>query len=279
MHHDLHGKVAVVTGSARGIGRGIARRLAQEGCKLVLNDIAEEALALTAAELRGQGAQVLALVADVGSRPQVEQMIAQAEAWQGGVDVLVNNAGWSVPVAHLLEMTEAHWDDVMRTNLKSMFLCTQAAARAMVQAGRAGSIICLSSFGATRAHRAMAAYDASKGGVEAFTRAAALDLAPFGVRVNAIGPGAIHTEFFDHEGLQGQQQRARPVPLGRVGQVQDVASGAAFLASSDAAYITGQVLYIDGGMHAQLRPPEMDRPLPDSLEELRRADPVILHDK
>lgn len=278
MHHDLHGKVAMITGSAKGIGRGIARRFAQEGCQLVLNDIAEDALETAAAELRGQGAQVLTLVADVGNRQQVEQMFAQAQAWRGGVDVLVNNAGWSVPVSHLLEMTETHWDDVMRTNLKSMFLCTQAAARAMVDTGRAGSIVCLSSFGAARAHRAMAAYDASKGGVEAFTRAAALDLAPFGVRVNAIGPGAIHTEFFDHEGVQGQRQRARPVPLGRVGQVQDVAGGAAFLASSDAAYITGQVLYIDGGMHAQLRPPEMDRPLPDSLHALRPADPT-LHDQ
>jgi NAD(P)-dependent dehydrogenase (short-subunit alcohol dehydrogenase family) len=278
MHHDLHGKVAMITGSAKGIGRGIARRFAQEGCRLVLNDIAEDALEAAAAELREQGAQVLTLVADVGNRQQVEQMFAQAQAWRGGVDVLVNNAGWSVPVSHLLEMTEAHWDDVIRTNLKSMFLCTQAAARAMVDTGRAGSIVCLSSFGAARAHRAMAAYDASKGGVEAFTRAAALDLAPFGVRVNAIGPGAIHTEFFDHEGVQGQRQRARPVPLGRVGQVQDVAGGAAFLASSDAAYITGQVLYIDGGMHAQLRPPEMDRPLPDSLHALRPADPT-LHDQ
>jgi len=279
MYHDLHGKVAMVTGSAQGIGRGIAQRLAGEGCKLVLNDIAEDALALTAGELREQGAQVLSIVADVGSRAQVAAMFAQAEAWQGGVDVLVNNAGWSVPVSHLLEMTESHWDDVLRTNLKSMFLCTQIAARSMVEAGRDGSIVCLSSFGATRAHRAMAAYDASKGGVEGFTRAAALDLAPFGVRVNAIGPGAIHTEFFEHEGVKGQKQRARPVPLGRVGQVQDIASGAAFLASSEASYITGQVLYIDGGMHAQLRPPEMDRPLPDSLGRFRRADHAHLQDQ
>ena len=110
------------------------------------------------------------------------------------------------------------------------------------------------------------------GRFEAFTRAAALDLAPFGVRVNAIGPGAIHTEFFDHEGSEGRRVRARPVPLRRVGQVQDIASGAAFLASDESSYVTGQVLYIDGGMHAQLRPPEMDRPLPASL--LQRVRPL-----
>jgi 3-oxoacyl-[acyl-carrier protein] reductase len=276
MHDDLHGKVALVTGGARGIGRGIAHRLAREGCRLVLNDIAADALAITAEELRSQGAQVLALVGDVGNGAEVARMFAEAHAWQGCVDVLVNNAGWSVPVSHLLEMSETHWDDVLRTNLKSMFLCTQAAARAMVEIGRPGSVVCLSSFGATRAHRAMAAYDASKGGVEAFTRAAALDLAPFGIRVNAIGPGAIHTEFFDDAGAEGQRQRARPVPLERVGQVQDIAASAAFLASDDASYITGQVLYVDGGMHAQLRPPELDRPLPDSLARFRRADGFAL---
>ncbi len=272
MYGDLRGKVAVVTGSARGIGRGIALRLAREGCKLVINDIDEPALSAVAAEVRALGTEALPVHADVGSRHEVEDMFARVVSRHGGIDVLVNNAGWSVPVSHLLEMTEQHWDDVLRTNLKSMFLCTQAAARRMVEAGCRGSIVCLSSFGAPRAHRAMAAYDASKGGVEAFTRAAAVDLAPFGVRVNAIGPGAIHTEFFDAEGDEGRRERARPVPLGRVGDVHDIANGTAFLASSQASYITGQVLYIDGGMLAQLRPGEMDRALPPAVAGLKRAD-------
>jgi 3-oxoacyl-[acyl-carrier protein] reductase len=269
MYEDLQGKVAIVTGSGRGIGRGIALRLAHEGCRLVLNDIDEQSLAEVAAEVKALGAQVVPVRADVGRRGEVEDMFARTLTAYGAGDVLVNNAGWSVPVSHLLEMTEQHWDEVLRINLKSMFLCTQSAARCMVEMARSGSIVCLSSFGAPRAHRAMAAYDASKGGVEAFTRAAAVDLAPFGIRVNAIGPGAIHTEFFEPDGAQARMERARPVPLGRVGDVHDVANGTAFLASSQASYVTGQVLYIDGGMLAQLRPADMDRPLPQSLAGLR----------
>ncbi|MGN6765978.1 MAG: SDR family NAD(P)-dependent oxidoreductase [Rhizobiaceae bacterium] len=270
MFSDLPGKVAIVTGAARGIGRGIAMRLAREGCKLILNDIEEAALRSTAEETKALGGEVVTYVADVGRRDPVEAMFASAIEWQGRIDILVNNAGWSVPVSHLLEMSDTHWDDVLRTNLKSVFLCTQIAARSMIRTG-GGSIVCLSSFGATRAHRAMAAYDASKGGVEAFIRAASLDLAPFDIRVNAVGPGAIHTEFFDPDGSEGKKSRARPVPLGRVGEVQDVASGVAFLSSCESSYITGQVLYIDGGMHAQLRPPEMDRPLPGAIGEWRRS--------
>jgi len=266
MAAEMKGKVAIVTGSGRGIGRGIARRLAREGARVVVNGLPDDPLSEVVDELRAMGADAVAVVADVGIRASVENLMQTAVTSFGGIDILVNNAGWSVPISHLLDMTEDHWDTVLRTNLKSMFLCTQWAARHMIDTGRAGAVVCISSFGASRAHRSMAAYDASKGGVEAFTRAAALDLAPFGLRVNAVGPGAIHTEFFDPEGEAGQRRRAHVVPLGRVGFPSDIAGAVAFLASADAAYITGQTLYVDGGMQAQLRPPESDIPLPEHLK-------------
>jgi 3-oxoacyl-[acyl-carrier protein] reductase len=135
----------------------------------------------------------------------------------------------------------------------------------MVEQRRPGSIISISSFAAARAHRQMAAYDATKGGMEAFTRAIAIDLAPFGIRANVVGPGAIHTEEYEPEGEEGKHRRGQTVPLGRVGYPADIAGAVAFLASDDASYITGQVVYVDGGMLAQLRSPQVDTPLPPSV--------------
>jgi len=135
----------------------------------------------------------------------------------------------------------------------------------MAGRGQGGAVVSISSWGATRAHRAMAAYDASKAGVEAFTRAAALDLAPFGIRVNAVAPGIIHTDGSSARSQEARAARARPVPLGRLGRPEDVASAVAFLASDEAAYVTGQVLGVDGGVAAQGRPPFADNPLPEAL--------------
>jgi 3-oxoacyl-[acyl-carrier protein] reductase len=187
------------------------------------------------------------------------------EAW-GRVDILVNNAAWASPRAHILEMDEEHWDTVIRTNLKSVYLHCHRAANIMVDQGIRGSIVNISSFAAARAHRYMAAYDATKGGMEAMTRTMALDLAPFGIRLNVVGPGAIHTEEYEPEGEEARRQRGQTVPLGRVGYPEDIAGAVAFLASDDASYITGQVLYVDGGMLAQLRSPQVDAPLPDSVQ-------------
>jgi NAD(P)-dependent dehydrogenase (short-subunit alcohol dehydrogenase family) len=155
---------------------------------------------------------------------------------------------------------------VLRTNLTSVYLHCHRAANLMVDRGIRGSIINISSFAAARSHRNMAAYDASKGGMEAMTRAMAIDLGPFGIRVNVLGPGAIHTEEFAEAGEDARIRRGQTVPLGRVGYPEDIAGAVAFLASDDASYITGQCLYVDGGILAQLRSPQVDSPLPDSVK-------------
>jgi 3-oxoacyl-[acyl-carrier protein] reductase len=267
MPYDLSNKVAIVTGSSRGIGRGIAARLAAEGVRVVVNGRRAETIEPVAASLRQGGAQAIAVAADVGLTPDVDRLFKETVNAFGGVDILVNNAAWASPIAHFLEMDEEHWDAVIRTNLRSIFLCSSRAARLMVDQQRAGSIISISSFAAARAHRQMAAYDATKGGLEAFTRAIAIDLAPLGVRANVVGPGAIHTEEFEPDGEEGKRKRGETVPLGRVGYPADIAGAVAFLASDDASYITGQVLYVDGGMLAQLRSPQVDKPLPASVQQ------------
>jgi NAD(P)-dependent dehydrogenase (short-subunit alcohol dehydrogenase family) len=272
----LAGKVAVVTGSSRGIGRGIADRLAAEGAHLVVNGRSRETIERVATEIRETGARVIPVVADVGIREDVDRLFAVTVGEYGSIDILVNNAGWANPLSHFIEMDEDLWDSVMRTNLKSVFLCSLRAANLMVDQGRGGSIVNISSFGAVRAHRNQSAYDATKGAIEAFSRAVALDLAPLGIRVNVVGPGAIHTEEHEPEGEEGRITRGQVVPLGRVGYPADVAPAVAFLASDDAAYVTGQVIYVDGGVLAQLRSPQVDRPVPDSViaRLRRRTDPT-----
>ncbi len=261
----LKGKVAIVTGASRGIGRGIADRLAQEGARLVMIARGAEALEKAAAEIRATGAEALTVPGDVGLKADVERTLAKTLEAYGSLDIVVNNAAWASPTAHFLEMTEEHWDEVIRTNLKSLYLYCHGAANIMVDRGIRGNFVNLSSFAAARSHRYMAAYDATKGALESFTRAIAIDLAPFGIRVNTVGPGAIHTEEFEAYGPEARAKRGETVPLGRVGYPEDVAGAVAFLASDDASYITGQKIYVDGGMLAQLRSPQVDSPLPESV--------------
>jgi NAD(P)-dependent dehydrogenase (short-subunit alcohol dehydrogenase family) len=223
--------------------------------------------------LRAAGAEAIAVTADVGVRAQVDRLFEETVAIFGGVDILVNNAACTDQMAHFLELDEDHWDTALRANLKSAYLCAHRAANLMVDQGRPGSIISISSFSGSRAHRCLAAYDASKGGLEAFTRAVAVDLAPFDIRVNAVGPGAIQTEMHDQRGHETARQRAATIPLGRIGRPADIAGAVAFLASDDAGYITGQVLYVDGGMLAQLRSPQADCDLPPSVKARRRRQP------
>ena len=266
------GKVAIVTGGSRGIGKGIAERLAQEGARVALTSRGAEALSEATRAIESAGGTALAIPGDAGVKNDVEAMFKQVLDTWGTVDIVVNNAGWASPIQHILEMDEHHWDMVIRTNLKSIYLHCHRAANIMVDQGKAGSFINISSFAAARAHRYMAAYDASKGGMESMTRTMAIDLAPFGIRVNVVQPGAIHTEEFELQGPEAKARRAETVPLGRVGYPEDIAGAVAFLASDDASYITGQIICVDGGMLAQLRSPQVDAPLPDSVKaRLKRA--------
>lgn len=240
MSHILSGKVAVVTGAARGIGRAIVERFAAEGARVVVADVdaAEAEAVARAIEQRGGGA--LPFGADVSDEAQVDALFDAALARFGTVDVLVNNASLTDTERHFLEADASWWDRIIAVNLRSAFLCGRRAAQVMARR-RSGAIINMSSGGASRAHRGNAAYDAAKGGVEALTRAMALDLGPYGVRVNALVPGAI-----DSKGMSPDVKRSRGenIPLGRVGEVDEVAGPAAFLASDDARYITGQLLVV-----------------------------------
>ena len=249
----LSGKVVLVTGAARNIGRAVAERFARDGARVALVDI-DAAVEGAARELT-RGAEVVALRADVSSATEVDRCFdAVVARWQR-LDILVNNAAITRGARrHFLDGDEAWWDEVVGVNLKGQFLCARRAAPLMVAQG-AGVIINMSSGGATRAHRGMVAYDASKGGSEALTRALALDLAPYGVRVVAIAPGLIR-----HQGQSADAVRtaASTVPLARMGEPDDIAAAAAFLASDDAAYITGATIVVDGGLLVQQRSPQVE---------------------
>ncbi|MCA1647325.1 MAG: SDR family oxidoreductase [Chloroflexi bacterium] len=247
------GKVVLVTGAGRGIGRAIAERFGREGARVVANDIREH-VAEVAAGITQLGGMALGVVADVSQKRDVDALFDTALEHFGDVHVLVNNAGLVGESRHFLNGDEAWWERVLDTNLKSVFLCAHRAASLM--AGRkGGSIISMSSGGATRAHRGNVAYDASKGGIEAFTRAAALDLAPYAIRVNAVAPGSIRTgPLSDDE----SRQRGQTIPLGRIGQPEEISATVAFLASDDARYITGQTIVVDGGLLSQQRSPQVD---------------------
>ena len=243
----LEGKVAVVTGAARGIGAACARRFAAEGAAVVIGDILEEQGEATAQSIREAGGTAAFVACDTGDGPQARALIAETVSRYGRIDVLVNNAG-IFTIADFLDVTEEDFDRVLRVNLRGYFLVGQAAARVMADAG-SGSIINMSSVNAVMAIESIAAYVVSKGGVNQLTSVMALALAPRGVRVNAIGPGTILTEM---AGAMMTDEVARRrilsrTPMGRVGQPEEIAGIAVFLASDDSSYVTGQVIYADGG--------------------------------
>jgi NAD(P)-dependent dehydrogenase (short-subunit alcohol dehydrogenase family) len=247
---QLDGKVALVTGAARGIGLAIARRYVAEGAKVVIADINEQAGAAEAARL-GK-ANCLFVKTDVGDANDAANAVKATCAAFGGLDILVNNAG-TIHGADFLDITEADFDRVLRVNLKGAFLVGQAAARQMVaqvKAGKAGgAIINMSSVNAVVAIPNQVPYCVSKGGLDQLTKVMALALAPHGIRVNAIGPGSIMTEILKAVATDKEAKRrllAR-TPLGRIGEPDEVASVALFLASAEASYITGQTIYPDGG--------------------------------
>src|SRR6195952_5258130 len=219
----LDSKIAVVTGAGRGIGLAIAQRFAAEGARVVLADINAETVAAGAQSIVDAGHQAIGVAGDVGLAADVDALFERTTAEFGPVDTLVNNAGLVTDQRHFFDGNEEWWDLFLRTNLKSQYLCTDRAARIMARKG-GGAIVNVSSGGATRAHRGMAAYDASKGGIEAFTRPTPLGLAPYGIRVNTLVPGLIATNPDEPE--WSLQRRDATVPLGRGGDAEDLAGPA-----------------------------------------------------
>lgn len=250
----LSNKVAVVTGAGAGIGRAIALRFGAEGADVVVNDINAASAGDTTQAIVVAGGSAIGVTADVADKAQVDQLFDVTLERFKTIDVLVNNASLTNTMRHFLEADEQWWDQILAANLKSAFLCALRAAQVMARR-RQGSIINMSSGGASRAHRGNAAYDAAKGGVEALTRALALDLGPYGVRVNALVPGSINSTGMDEATLR---ERGMTMPLGRVGDVDEMAGPAVFLASDDASYITGHLLVVDGGLLAQQRSAQVD---------------------
>jgi NAD(P)-dependent dehydrogenase (short-subunit alcohol dehydrogenase family) len=243
----LAGKIAVVTGAARGIGRATVERLLADGATVLASDIDLDRLQQTVAEIAA-GEQLRAQRTDVASRAQVQQLIDSAVQHFGGIDIMVNNAGIA-PVVDFLDVTEALLERVLAINLKGAFYGTQAAGRQMIAQGRGGVVINMSSINSGLANPNVAPYAISKGGMNQVTATAAVAFAPHGIRVVGVGPGTILTDmvagaFVNSAGHHAILSRT---PLGRYGQAAEVAAVVAFLASADASYITGETVYVDGG--------------------------------
>ncbi|MEO9140611.1 MAG: SDR family oxidoreductase [Jatrophihabitans sp.] len=253
---ELTGQVAIVTGAAQGIGLAIARRYAAEGASVVIVDIAGDLATAAAAAITADGGSAMSIQADVGLAADVDRVVATTVREFGGVDILVNNAGDVTTLRHFLDGDEEWWDKMIRTNLKGHYLFIDRVAPIMV-AAQHGVIINMSSGGANRSHRGAVAYDASKGAIEAMTRSLAIELAPYGIRVNALVPGLIATHPAHLEPV-AKQRRDQTIPLGRGGRADDLAGPAVFLASADAEYITGHCLVVDGGVLVQQRSPQVE---------------------
>ena len=241
----LTDRVAVVTGGGSGIGRGIARGLTAFGARVAIWERNADTAAAAAEEVGGLG-----ITTDVRQSAEVDAALAQTVAELGPVTILVNNAG-GVFLSPLLETSENGWDALYRANLKHVILCTQRVARVMVEAGSGGSIMNVTSIEGVRAAPGYAAYAAAKAGVINFTKTAALELAPLGIRVNALAPDITLTEGMASVAPPGAEERfGFTVPMGRPGHVDEMAGAAVFLAGDLSSYVTGQTIHVDGGTQA-----------------------------
>lgn len=235
-------KVAIVTGSGQGIGLGIATALAKEGCNIVISDINQATSEQAAQEIAKLGVKSLAVKCDVSNKIEVDNLIAKTMESFGKLDILVNNAG-IFPFVPFMDMKEADWDKVMNVNLKSMFLCSQAAAKVMKEGSK---IVDTSSVASIIGFEGLVHYCASKSGVNGMVRALALELAAKKINVNAVAPGAINTPGAASP-EETKQQTIAAIPWKRMGEPADIANAIVFLASDKADYITGQILVVDGG--------------------------------
>jgi len=253
----LVGKVAVITGAAAGIGQGIAQILANEGAKVVIADIDAVRGPLAVRDIESRGGEAIYIKADAGDKAQVQHYINESVAHFGAIDIMVNNAA-VIFQSKVLDTPEDEWDRILRNNLTSCFLGSKYAAKAMIEHNRKGRIINISSIHATLSEPSCSAYTAAKGGVEAFTRTLATELAPYQITANILAPGATYTELTLPMYTDAVKQALfKRIPLKAIAQPKDIAWGALFLASEESWYMTGSTLTIDGGY-------TMDGSLPDT---------------
>ena len=244
---QLTGRIALVTGGARGIGRGIALELAQRGARIVVNyhsrpDAADEVVQL----IKQGGGEAIAVQADVSQAEPAQRLVKAATDFGGRLDILVNNAGTTRDML-LAMMSESDWDTVISTNLKSAYNCSKAALKPMMRQ-KYGRIVNITSVAGIAGNAGQTNYSASKAGLIGFTKALAKEVGPRQITVNAVAPGFIPTDLTSSLPKDLLDAAVKLTPLGRLGTIEDVAKAVAFLSSDDAAYITGQVLAIDGGM-------------------------------
>lgn len=250
MDKEFHGKVALVTGASKGVGKGVALQLARHGANVVVNYNSDlKGAEATAEEIRGMGVAAIVVQGNVGVAAEVESMFATVIKEFGRLDILVNNAGVQTWKA-LLELSEAEWDHVLDTNLKGCFLCTQQAARIMKDHG-GGRIINIGSGCNKVAFPRLVNYTASKGGVEQFTKVSAVELGKYGIRVNCVAPGAVEIERTKEEAGDYAGTWAGVTPLGRVGTPMDIGRAVVFFCGELSDFVTGQTLYVDGGLFAK----------------------------
>ncbi len=246
---ELRGQVAVITGGAKGIGLGIVMRLAREGMRIVIADIDRQSLTAAVSTLHELGVEAFAFEGDVSQTEVIGNLFEKTIANFHTVHLLVNNAA-DLSRQRLLDEHEALLDHQLANNIRGPYLCSYQAARIMYEGG-GGSIIHLSSVGALRAHMSPFPYDVTKGAINAMTRAMAIDLAEYNIRVNALAPGVTQK----NRSRTPNKEITSRIPLQRAGSLEELSATVAFLASPDAGYITGQVIYVDGGITAQLSPP------------------------
>ncbi|MDD3940045.1 MAG: SDR family NAD(P)-dependent oxidoreductase [Candidatus Pacebacteria bacterium] len=240
---DLKDKVAIVTGSGQGIGESIAKEMFKEGAKVVVSDLNQENAKKVALEIDPSGKNAIAIKCDVSIKEEVDALIDKTLEHFGELNILVNNAG-IFPYKSFLEMEESDWDKVLDINLKSVFLTSKASAKVMPEGSK---IVSVSSIASLVGFENLTHYCASKGGVNSFVRALALELAKKKINVNVVAPGAIRTPGASNDNEDSQNQILATIPANRIGNPEDIANAVIFLASDKSDYITGQVLVVDGG--------------------------------